>query len=155
SGVRNMQSVLDVVWDKLLPALEPSPLPANSEAHEKLERALERLSLRIPEAAATPVKTPRAKKYVFAANDRKLQSLALETNAEKGMVTLVTRIDDIEQRIACGLDSWQRGQFDWGWPPQHSAAACGAWTADDTFTAKICFYETPFIATIRLKFDGD
>ena len=34
-------------------------------------------------------------------------------------------------------------------------AASGAWTEDDTFTAKLCFYETPFIYTMRLKFSGD
>ena len=34
-------------------------------------------------------------------------------------------------------------------------AASGAWTADDTFTARLCFYETPFIYIIRLKFTGD
>src|SRR6478609_1927501 len=37
SGVRNMQAILDVVWDKLLPALEPSPLPPNEEAHQRLK----------------------------------------------------------------------------------------------------------------------
>ena len=39
-------------------------------------------------------------------------------------------------------------------PPQ-SVAASGAWTADDTFTAKLCFYESPFIITMKLKFAGD
>ena len=34
------------------------------------------------------------------------------------------------------------------------AAASGAWTAEDTFTAKLCFYETPFIVTVRLRFSG-
>jgi hypothetical protein len=38
--------------------------------------------------------------------------------------------------------------------PEQPAAAAGGW-AGDTFTAKICFYETPFIATLRLKFAGD
>jgi hypothetical protein len=33
--------------------------------------------------------------------------------------------------------------------------ACGAWTGDETFTAKLCFYETPFIVTVRLKFSGE
>src|SRR5439155_6649798 len=68
SGVRNMQSVLDLVWDKLLPAIEPSPLPPNTETQKKLQFALERLSLRLPEAVTVP-KTMPAKKYVFAAND--------------------------------------------------------------------------------------
>jgi hypothetical protein len=39
--------------------------------------------------------------------------------------------------------------------PEQPAAASGAWTAADTFTAKICFYETPFIITLTMKFDGD
>ena len=39
--------------------------------------------------------------------------------------------------------------------PEQPVAASGAWTADDTFTAKICFYETPFIVTVTLKFSGD
>ena len=39
--------------------------------------------------------------------------------------------------------------------PEQPAAASGAWTADDTFTAKICFYETPFIIKVNLKFSGD
>jgi hypothetical protein len=45
----------------------------------------------------------------------------------------------------------------WHLPPprRRSGAACGAWTADDTYTARICFKETPFINTIRLKFSGD
>jgi hypothetical protein len=33
-------------------------------------------------------------------------------------------------------------------------AAAGAWTADDTYTAKLCFYETPFTVTLKLKLAG-
>ena len=35
---------------------------------------------------------------------------------------------------------------------ERPVAVSGAWTANDTFTARLCFYETPFISTIRLKF---
>ena len=38
--------------------------------------------------------------------------------------------------------------------PEQPVAAAGAWTTDDTYTAKICFFETPFVVTIRLKFSG-
>ena len=31
----------------------------------------------------------------------------------------------------------------------------GAWTANDTYTAKICFYETPFVLTINLNFSDN
>jgi hypothetical protein len=42
----------------------------------------------------------------------------------------------------------------WARWPEQPVAASGAWTADDTFTAKLCFYETPQIVTLRLKFAG-
>ena len=35
-----------------------------------------------------------------------------------------------------------------------AAAATGGWTDGDTFTARVAFVETPFVATMRLKF-GD
>ena len=38
---------------------------------------------------------------------------------------------------------------------EQPAAASGAWSADDAFTARICFYETPFIVTFNLKYADD
>jgi hypothetical protein len=90
---------------------------------------------------------------VFPANDRKLEWVSLEPGKD-GVATLVTRVDGKEQRIACGSGNWQKGRIAWGRLPEQPAAAAGAWTADDTFTAKVCFPETPFVATIRLKFAG-
>ncbi len=34
-------------------------------------------------------------------------------------------------------------------------AASGAWVGEDTYVIKICFYETPFIATITNRFIED
>jgi len=39
--------------------------------------------------------------------------------------------------------------------PEQPVAASGGWTGGDTFKARICFYETPFIITVTLKFEGD
>ena len=92
---------------------------------------------------------------MFPANERKLESVALETDGKNGAVTLVARVDGAERRIACGHGEWQKGRAAWGRQPEQPSAAAGDWTADDTFTAKVCFTETPFIVTIRLKFTGD
>ncbi|HJZ56895.1 MAG TPA: serine hydrolase, partial [Gemmataceae bacterium] len=72
-----------------------------------------------------------------------------------GAVTLVTRVDGAERRVVCGQGTWKNGRAVWGRLPEQPAAAAGAWTADDTFTAKVCFTETPFVVTIRLKFTAD
>lgn len=34
-------------------------------------------------------------------------------------------------------------------------AAAGAWISDDTFSAKLCYTESPFIETVTLKFDSN
>ena len=152
SGVKDMQAVLNLVWDKLLPALKSESLAPDEEAREKLGHTLKGLSLHPPEGLASPPKVA-GKKYVFPANERKLEAIAVETDGDA--TTLVVRINGVDRRIACGSGTWKKGRLAYGPLPEQPAAASGGWTGGDTFTAKVCFYETPFIATFRLKFDGD
>src|SRR4051812_35680611 len=44
SGVRDMQAVLNLVWDKLLPGMQPSPLPGDDAARAKLDHTLKGLA---------------------------------------------------------------------------------------------------------------
>ena len=153
SGVKDMQAVLNLVWDKLLPAIKSSPQAPDDAAKSKLERTLKSLTLCPPKGSASPANVS-GKKYVFPANGRKLETITLQSDGKDGAVTLVTRFDGVDQRIACGRGTWQEGRVAWGPLARQPAAASGAWTADDTFTAKLCFYETPFLVTIRLQFSG-
>jgi CubicO group peptidase (beta-lactamase class C family) len=150
AGVRDMQAVLNLVWDKLLPALKPTPLTADEGAARELARTLKGLTIRPPKGKGTAAKTD-GKKFAFPANDLKLESLALEPGAD-GRTTLVVRVGGAERRIECGSGAWHKGRAAWGTFAEQPAAAAGAWTADDTFTARVCFTETPFIATFRLAF---
>lgn len=156
SGVKDMQSVLDLVWEKLLPAMKPSPLAADDEAHTKLASTLKGLTMRMPEESGSPAKESE-RTYVFPDNDLKLAGIRLESGGERKNdgPTLVLRIDGVEQRILCGRGAWQKGRASWGSSPERPVAVCGAWTAADTYTAKLCFFETPFTTTVRLKFSGD
>jgi CubicO group peptidase (beta-lactamase class C family) len=154
SGVRNMQAVLDLVWDHLLPALEPSPLPADDASQRNLQLTLAHLSLRRPESVGSGPNVLGIK-YIFPANDRKLEAITLQRGAEDGTVALVLRSGGVEQRIDCGRDAWRKGRVTWGASTERPAAVSGAWTAVDTFTAKICFFETPFVSTLHLTFSGD
>jgi len=158
SGVRDMQAVMNLVWDKLLPAMKPSSLTADDAARQKLEATLKSLTLRPQEGSGSPAKAS-GRRYLFPANDRKLEAVSLEGDGANGPVTLVARLNGVEQRIVCGCGSWQKGrlawgQLAWGQLPEQPVAASGAWTANDTFTAKLCLYETPYIVTVRLKFSG-
>jgi CubicO group peptidase (beta-lactamase class C family) len=154
SGVKDMQAVLNLVWDKLLPAMKSAPLPADDASREKLERTLKALSLRTPQGSGSPAKAS-GKTFVFPTNKRKLESITLTSDGKDGAVTLVARVGGVEQKIDCGRGTWQKGRMAWGTFPAQTAAASGAWTEDGTFTGKVCFYETPFTITLSLKFVGD
>ncbi|MFM8395918.1 MAG: serine hydrolase domain-containing protein, partial [Acidobacteriota bacterium] len=54
SGVRNMQAVLDLVWEKLLPVFEKRALPADRRSQEQLTARLASLRVRRPTGATTP-----------------------------------------------------------------------------------------------------
>ena len=152
AGVKDMQAVLNLIWDKLLPAMKAAPLAADDDAAKKLAGTLKGLTMRLPEGKGTPPKIA-GKKYAFPANDGKFESVTLETS--KDGAALVARVAGTERRIDCGSGVWQKGRTAWGRLAEQPIAAAGAWTADDTFTAKVCFTETPFVATIRLKFTGN
>lgn len=152
SGLRDMHSVLNLVWEKLLPAMAASPLPPDEAAHNQLVETIRNLSLRPQEGASSPPPV-FGKHYRFPANTAKLEMLTLE-DTQPGSTTLVARFNGTETRIECGLKTWKNGKAAWGAQSQPLAAS-GAWTAENTFTARICLRETPFVHTIVLKFAGD
>ncbi len=154
SGVRDMQGVMNVVWDKLLPAFHDQALPSDSETATKLAGKLKQLRIRTPVTAGKPAKE-LGHAYVFPTNDRQLESITLLGKGEEGPLTLVTKVAGVEQRIPCGRGKWESGRIAWGSLTEQPAAASAAWTSDETLSAKLCFFETPFIVTVTLKFVGD
>lgn len=153
SGVKEMQPILNLVWEKLLPGIKPSALPPDDEAAKNLRQKLHGLTVRLPEGSGEPAQVS-GKKYKFPANDLKLESLILERDANTGQETLIALVDGMEQQIVCGRGNWHDGQMAWGAMPQQPAASAGCWT-NEGFTAMICFYETPFIVTVRLQFSNN
>ena len=156
SGTPDMQGVMNLIWDKLLPAMQTSALPGNDEARKDLERALSNLVLRMPQGAAS---SPLAailsgKRFEFPANDQKVEAVLLEFGGGNP-ATLVLRCNGVEQRVVCGGSSWQKGRMAYGALTKQPVAVAGAWTADDTYTAKLCFHETATCLIARLKFSGE
>lgn len=155
SGVKDMQAVLNLVWDKLLPAFRPESLAENPDVRARLERRLKSLALPTPQGTGAPAEV-LGKTFVFPTNDRQLESITLQrSEGDQTLGTLVLRIDGAEQRITLCRDRWQNGKAAWNRMVEQSASASGAWTADNQLTAKLCFYETPFVVTLRLTFSAN
>lgn len=163
SGTRDMQTVMNLVWDKLLPAMQPTPLSSDSESDEKLKRALAALTLHLPQGAATStvVSQVSGKTYLFPTNAQNADAITFDFKGPDA--TLTVRSLGQEHRFACGTGAWKKEQtsFTAGAEPwvaaqvEQPVAASGAWTANDTYTVKLAFYETPLAVTLTCRFAGD
>ena len=156
SGTRDMQGVMNLIWDKLLPAMGASPLPDNASGVKSLQQALSNLSIRRPQGAATSPNTSSVagKKFVFPVNSQKLESITLESGGEEGQ-KMVVRTGGVDFRLTSGHGQWRIGRLAYGALRAQPVAVAGAWTTPDTYTAKFCFHETPTSITSTMKFvDG-
>lgn len=152
-GLRDMQSVMNLVWEKLLPGIKDSKLSNDSASLDKLKLTLKNLSLRLPEGGGQTETTNKVigHKYLFSDNPRKLESIKIES-ITPAITTFTTQFNKHEERVECGHNTWIKGQVVFNLPTRQPIAASCTWTAPDTFTAKIVLYETPFIYTINVKF---
>lgn len=148
----NMQAVLDLVWEHLLPAMGEGLLES-PEAKKRGSR-LQQLSLELPAQTAQPAFAERS--FRFEANELGLESLTLENTATGGTVRLVNQ--------------WGRYSFDWRvgeWeygvcdafksnrdPEPWKLAAAGGWSPEG-LALRLCFYETPFTYWLRFSFSAD
>jgi hypothetical protein len=163
SGVRNMQQVMNLVWDKLLPAMKPGRLPENAAARRQLEARLSSLKVKTPSgAAASPMSASVSGKWFeFPENDRGIKAVSFDFNSTSP--ALIVRTSTGETRMTIGRETWTntRSLFANGLdralsvPANPLVAASGAWSGENTFTVKIVLSETPYYSTLNFKFDGD
>jgi len=162
AGVADMQAVLNLVWEHLLPAMRSEPLPEDAAQAGRLADRL--VSLRTAPVAGQAT-SPRAaevsgRSYAVDANDDDISSIAFDFAADGA--TLSMRNERGEQRIACGYDSWARGEADiesayrrhlgTQVPVPNAVVASGAWTDEDTYTVELWWYLTPFRRTLSCRF---
>jgi CubicO group peptidase (beta-lactamase class C family) len=164
----DMPGELDLVWQHLLPAMKPQPLPRDSQSQAELGQTFSALAL-TPQAGQPD--SPLAerisgKAFKLGSNELDLQSASFVFGKDGCRFTL--KDGQQEYPIACGVGRWQRGETDLpGTPPRLISggapkkgtkarlAASGAWTDQNTLQMVLRYYETPHHDTVTCRFDGD
>jgi len=161
SGVRDMQAVLNLIWNRFLPACGPEKLRSDPEVQAALRETLEQLAVPVApgEANAAVAAAVINRRFVFPPNDQKLGSIALHSGEGGNGLNLVVQLDGREMVLPAGHRQWRKGraavpagrlaQF-----PDEPVSGTYGWTAPDTLEVKVCAYETPFQLTYRMKFEG-
>jgi CubicO group peptidase (beta-lactamase class C family) len=165
---RDLQGELDLVWDHLLPATKPAPLPRDRQAETRLEQTLASLSLRPLQGPASPALARRISGREFTLDNNDLGFLSASFTFA-GNAALFTMRDRTEQySIPCGFDRWQRSEtalpgtpprlISGGAPPKGSkakVASSGRWADPNTWEMLLRFYETPHHDTVTCRFEDD
>ncbi len=158
--VFDMQQPLNLVWEILLPAMRPDPLPEDAVAQEALSQKQSSLSLApVQGQAAVPIASQiSGRTYAVDVNELEIEAIALRFVGADCTIKIKTAAG--EETIPCGYGRWQRGQTTalFSQPLLFEGTqimTSGAWTAEDVFTIIIRFYETPFYHTLVCHFVGD
>jgi hypothetical protein len=159
-GVSDMQPVLNVVWEKLLPGLGEEQLPTDEATHETLSNTCACLTINPPQGPATSTiaKHISGRTYLFEPNVETLKSLRFDFGQDECTVTYQLLGGGKRRgihRLTVGYGTWREGMALLGALTPQPVAASAVWTAEDTFTLTLCQYETPFILTIKSRFDAD
>lgn len=155
SGLRDMQATLNKVWDHLLPAMQPDPLPADQHAYDELRAKLATLSLPLPtgQNSSPPMAHLSGKTFNLEQNALYLNSVALEFGNDHS--TLITGTPRGYRSIQIGHDTWLKGTTDLHDFHNQPIATCGVWTADDAFELRACFHEGEFCPVLRFHYLSD
>lgn len=154
SGVRDMQAVLDKVWETLLPAMKSEPLPADPKASKELQDKLSSLRLPLPAGVTT---SPNAKRwsgvpYQLEQNELQLTHVMFEFGDIGSKLTLQDVGD--KRVIQVGYNTWLEGTTSTR-GEEEPIAACGAWTGENMYEVRICYYKSEFCPIFRFHFLGN
>lgn len=158
-GLSDMQRVLDLIWEHLLPAMAATALPGAGAAEQALRQRLD--GLRLPAQKGKPsalASTVSGRTYTVstATSQRSghLPAINTITFAEYAGRWRVTIADEEGTNdYECGDGEWQLGTMTMsGW--DGVTATSGGWTADDTFVMRVYLPQTPFERTCTFRFEG-
>jgi hypothetical protein len=157
SGVKDMQGVLNLVWEKLLPEFGAKRLSANVATQKKLTEKLASLTVRPAQGSETTPLTAKisGRKFVFPENTQKLEALTFNSDGKGTVVSIQAR--GTAYSFTAGYREWKRGPATGGdyTFTNTPAAATAAWASEDTLVVKQCLTETPYYVTHQFRFEGE
>ena len=150
AGLDNMQSIMTVFWDHLLPGIrkETDTLPEDPEALSALKETL--ASLSIPLAQGDTTRRGESACWKCGENDAGIRSVSISFGKEDCTLLFSTEKGEEKIHAGFGFNCDNLIQFRDSLPRR--AAASAAWSSEDLLEIHVCNYETPFRDVYRIDF---
>ena len=156
SGVNDMGAVMQVVWDKLLPAMKPEALPPHSKALDALKQKTDNLNLApVTGEAKSPI-AKKIQKKAFSLLNNDLGVNYISFHLDKKEPYLSIEMEHGTEQVAIGWGKFQRSKITHHLPHLKNVpsdvAASGAWIDPQTYQLKMYLVETPARMTYTFHF---
>jgi CubicO group peptidase (beta-lactamase class C family) len=170
SATTDMQGLLNLVWEHLLPGMRDQPLPADASASAQLAEQLAALTLPLPTGSKTSPISAKANGHSFELESNSLGATSVALRFERDACKVELTAAAGRSDIHCGIGRWLDGATSMpGTPPEITeligapvgqqppakVAAAGVWKDDNTFQMQWRFYGTPHHDVVTCRFDGD
>lgn len=161
----DLQGLLNLVWDKLLPAFKTESLKKDPAAYKSLEGKLKSLSL-APQKSVSSGDIPAGKLVFLQTPYHSLKGLKLEKKNDDLEVTFVT--DSLNHVIPFSDGKWALSETTLKGPylvagaranrsliPRHKVAGSYGWKDPHTLVLALKYYESMHTETITVQFNGE
>ncbi|WP_138754136.1 serine hydrolase domain-containing protein [Paenibacillus sinopodophylli] len=152
-GTNELQGVLDMVWEHLLPAMESSPLSLDHDVQAGLAAKLQSLTLQPPQLQqeSSLEANISGETYTLEENKHQWKSIAVSFEDHHAAVVVVKAEENFT--LILGRSSWNEGSTRLILDGDKRVFASFTWEQQDTLLITIRFTETPFAFTGTLQFE--
>lgn len=150
SGLKNMQQVLDIVWEYLLPSFSSAPLPLDPEGNTMLQDYIGKLAM--PQLHGPGRELPNTR-YRMPDNPQKISKIEIASNEDLCKLTFHTPSGP--ETISAGFSERVENEITLNFCSPRPVSATAAWLGDKELLIRANWYSTPFEAEYKLVFDGD
>ncbi|MEE3234600.1 MAG: serine hydrolase [Candidatus Latescibacterota bacterium] len=161
AGTNNTQSILNILWEELIPYLNETLCNLEKDKTTQLRRYLSNLTLP-PQKGVRSV--PMEKKIIgrfFSFESNKLGIKEISFNFDPNIIKILKE-DGSRHSLLIGYKSWEMNNSIGIWPWEQSSepgtkllAISGAWESNEIYIAKLYFCDTPHSIIIHFQFTTD
>lgn len=155
SGVKDMQAVMNVVWEHLLPAMKSELLESADELAESLTVRLSELSIVQPfmQTHSLLEDSITAKTYHIDENEQDLDAFSVQFSHGDAVLAFNSKFG--EQVIRLGRGTWHEGTVQISPEQEAKALSYFTWINDHTVELTVRLIDTPFGIKFECTFIND
>lgn len=155
SGINDMQSVMNAVWDHLLPAMKPEPLAPDSASATAVNIRLSNLELLPPRMIPSSVHEESLNNKVYRLDNNELALDSFSISFEPSGAVLTLGGVRGSQRVTLGRQEWAASRVSFLDAAETQVMSSFTWNNENVLQLTLRLIETPYCFTLDVTMEED